>query len=290
MLMQGNWLEFLDMQRFLMDNTSKLEYLGIQGFEGDDNIAALIIYMSKNLTVLDLSETRFALMTTIINGLPTSSTITALDLSAIGGHTTQKLGDMYTNPLMHDTVKLLVDKCRQLTDLIIFGTKLTYDSIEYICNHLTPTILRLNIARERVNNADIKDLTKQCPRLQYLNISETLVDYQAINNIVQGWRYSMINMSLPTRMGFILTLHAEAPSFPRLTQFKSLIDSMPHLKFLHIGHYKFKHTDIMHRRRQVIKLSEMFPHLKFNINPFNTRGPVESDPYFLFKNIGRNRT
>ena len=176
-------------------------------------------------------------MTTIINALPTSSTITALDLSAIGGHTTQKLGDMYTNPLMHDTVKLLVDKCRQLTDLIIFGTKLTYDSIEYICNHLTPTILRLNIARERVNNADVKALTKQCPRLQYLNISETLVDYQAINDIVQGWRYSMINMSLPTRMGFILTLHTEAPSSPCLTQFKSLIDSMPRLKFLHIGHY-----------------------------------------------------
>jgi hypothetical protein len=69
-----------------------------------------------------------------------------------------------------------------------------------------------------------------------------------------------------------------------------LIDSMPRLKFLHIGAYKFRHTDIMHRRRQVIKLSEMFPHLKLNINPFNTRGPVESDPYFLFKNIGRIRT
>jgi hypothetical protein len=186
---RGNWLEFLGMQRFLVDNTSKLEYLGLQGFEGDDNIAALIIHMSKNLTVLDLSETRFALMTTIINRLPTASTITALDLSAIGGHTTQKLGDMYTNPFLHDTVKLLVDKCRQLTDLIIFGTKLTYDSIKYVCNHLTPTILRLNIARERVHNKDIKALTKQCLRLQYLNISETLVDYQAINDIVQGWRY-----------------------------------------------------------------------------------------------------
>ena len=135
----------------------------------------------------------------------------------------------------------------------------------------------------------MKDLTRQCPRLQYINISETLVDHQAINDIVQGWRYSMINMSLPTRMGFILTLHPEAPSFPRVAQFKSLIDSMPRLKFLHIGAYKFRHTDIMHRRRQVIKLSEMFPHLKFNINPFNTRGPVESDPYFLFKKHRQNQ-
>ena len=96
-------------------------------------------------------------------------------------------------------------------------------------------------------------------------------------------------MSLPTRMGFILTLHPKAPSFPRVAQFKSLIDSMPRLKFLHIGAYKFRHTDIMHRRRQVIKLSEMFPHLKFNINPFNTRGPVESDPYFLFKKHRQNQ-
>ena len=87
------------MQNFLIDNASKLEYLGLQGFEGDNNLAALVIYMSKNLTILDLSETRFALMTTIINKLPTASTITALDLSAIGGHTTPELGGhVYESP------------------------------------------------------------------------------------------------------------------------------------------------------------------------------------------------
>ena len=159
-----------------------------------------------------------------------------------------------------------------------------FESIAYLCGHLTPTLLKLNVAKEKITDENITTLTQQCPNLQYLNISETLVSYQAITEITTGWKYYMVNLSLPQRMGFILTLHSSAPSIPKLKHFQSLINSMPRLKFLHVGHYKFHHADVMNRRRQVIKLSEMFPHLHINVNPFNSSGLVVSDPNFWFKN------
>jgi hypothetical protein len=191
--LEGNWLEVIGLENFLISNASGLEHLDLAGFEGDDSLAATMVYMSKKLTVLDLSESRFALVTSIINELPMACTITALDLCAIGDHTHPELGDV----LHYETVRLLVDKCCQLTDLILFGTKLCHKSIAYLCGHLTETILRLNISKEEVRNGDIEALAKQCPRLQYLNIWETLVSYDAIADIILGWKHTMVHLSLP---------------------------------------------------------------------------------------------
>lgn len=115
--LQGNWLEIIGLENFMIGNASGLEHLDLAGFEGDDSLAATLVYMSKKLTVLNLSESRFALMASIINRLPMACTITALDLSAIGDHTHPEWGDV----LPYETVRLLVDKCHQLTDLILLG-------------------------------------------------------------------------------------------------------------------------------------------------------------------------
>ena len=91
-----------------------------------------MVHMSKNLTTLDLLETRFTLITSIINRISNSKRISDLNLSAVRCHSTNKLGDLYTNLFNFDTVRMLVVKFRRLTDLILFRTRLTYESIAFL--------------------------------------------------------------------------------------------------------------------------------------------------------------
>ena len=141
-------------------------------------------------------------------------------------------------------MKPLVDKCRHLTDIILFGSKLTHEAITYFCENAPPTLLRLNIARERAYNDDIRALTSSCPHLQYLNIAETSVPYQDIINIVLAWRRTMINLYLPHRLGCVLKLRSRAPNLQLISQLQTLIREMQRLKYLHVSHYKFHQADV----------------------------------------------
>ena len=183
-----------------------------------------------------------------------------------------------------------MNKCRHLTDVVFFGSKLSHDAITFFCDNAPPTLLRLNIARERAYNDDIRALTISCPHLQYLNIAETSVAYQDIITIVLAWRRTMINLCLPHRLGFVLTLRSRAPNLPLISQFETLINQMECLEYLHVGHYKFHQADIDNRSPQVSRLKRMFPNLQINHNPYTT-GPYarvgnhmpQSDPSFRFR-------
>ena len=130
-------MEIFGLENFMIENAPGLEHIDMTGYKGDNSLAATLVYMSKKLTVLNLSESRFSLMTSIINKLPISCNITALNLSAIGDGAHQE----WTDVLPYDTVRVLVNKCRKLTNLILFGTKLCRKSITYLCENLTNTII-----------------------------------------------------------------------------------------------------------------------------------------------------
>merc|ERR1712008_441800 len=141
------------------------------------------------------------------------------------------------------------------------------DAITFFCDNAPPTLLRLNIARERAYSDDIRALTISCPHLQYLNIAETSVAYQDIITIVLAWKKTMINLCLPHRLGFVLTLRSRAPNLPLISQFETLINQMECLESLPVGHYKFHQADIDNRSPQVSRLKRMFPNLQINHNP-----------------------
>ena len=190
------------------------------------------------------------------------------------------MGGLVYHPFDIHRMKPLVDKCRQLTDVILFGAKLTHEAITYFCENAPSTLLRLNLARERAYNDDIRALTKSCPHLQYLNIAETSVAYQDIINIVLAWRRTMINLCLPHRLGFVLTLRSRAPNLPLIKQFQALMNEMERMEYLHVGHYKFHQVDVEQRNPQVARLQSMFPHLKINHNPYST-DPTRGVAIFL---------
>jgi hypothetical protein len=103
---QGNHLEVYGLESFMIEHTPELEYISLAGYKGSDRLAATLVYMSKKLTVLDLAESRFALMSSIITRLPSSCSITAMDLSAFGNGANQE----WTNGLPYETVKILVNR------------------------------------------------------------------------------------------------------------------------------------------------------------------------------------
>ena len=291
---QGSYLNMLHLGRSLQNGLSTIKFLGLQGYKGSDIIASIIVAESTELETLDMSENRYSMVSTTIRKMKNNNKLTAINLSAVGGHYAE-MGGMVYHPFDIHTMKPLVDKCRHLTDVILFGSKLTHEAITYFCENAPATLLRLNIARERAYNDDIRALTLSCPHLQYLNIAETSVAYQDIINIVLAWKKSLINLYLPHRLGFILTLRSRAPNLPLISQFQLLVLEMEKLEYLHVGHYKFHQADIDNTRPQVAKLKSLFPHLIINHNPYsmcpNTRRPniPQSDPSFRFRrNIGPN--
>ena len=236
----------LNLGHYLQEGLSRLKFLGLQGYKGSDILAAIIIAESTELETLDLSENRYSMVGTTIGKMKRDNKSTAINLSAVGGHYTE-MGGLVYQPFDIHKMKPLVDKCRHLTDIILFGSKLTHEAITYFCENAPPTLLRLNIARERAYNDNIRALTSSCPHLQYLNIAETSVAYQDIINIVLAWKRTMINLCLPHRLGFVLTLRSRAPNLPLISQFQTLIREMEKLEYLHVGHYKFHQADVNNR-------------------------------------------
>ena len=144
---QGSYLKMLNLGHSLRDGLSKIKFLGLQGYKGSDIIASIIVAESTELETLDMSENRYSMVSTTIRKMKNNNKLTAINLSAVGGHYAE-MGGMVYHPFDIHTMKPLVNKCRYLTDVILFGSKLTHEAITYFCENAPPTLLRLNIARE----------------------------------------------------------------------------------------------------------------------------------------------
>ena len=147
---QGSYLKMLNLGHSLRDGLSKIKFLGLQGYKGSNIIASIIVAESTELETLDMSENRYSMVSTTIRKMKNNNKLTAINLSAVGGHYAE-MGGMVYHPFDIHTMKPLVDKCRYLTDVILFGSKLTHEAITYFCENAPTTLLRLNIARERAS-------------------------------------------------------------------------------------------------------------------------------------------
>ena len=88
----------ISMGNHLRTGASKLEFIGLQGYKGNDILASIIVAESEELGTLDMSETRYTLVKTVIDQIKNDNKITAMNLSAVGG-IMQKWEDWYTNLL-----------------------------------------------------------------------------------------------------------------------------------------------------------------------------------------------
>ena len=230
---QGNHIKKLKLGHDLQKGLSKLKFLGLQGYKGKTYWPLSSQPSPQNWTFWIYPFRIYPQTNTpIIGRMKQNNKLTAINLSNTGGQH-EEMGGLVYYPFDIHRLKPMIDRCRHLTDIILFGSRLTHEAITYFCENAPPTLLRINIARERAYNNHIRALTSSCPHLQYLNISETSVAYQDIIDIILTWKKTMINLCLPHRLGFILTLRSRAPIpfQPLMSQFQTLIKEMGQLKY-----------------------------------------------------------
>ena len=287
--------EEIVIENYLILYKPRLTYLGLQSYRGINSIIATTIFLAKNLTTLDLSESSFGLLSCIMDRLDKTNVITALNLSIMKRPPLRRmrpmgdpseLGEMYS-PIRASTMAILTVKCTKLTDLNLCGARLSQEAITLICNQITPTLVAINLAREYVKDGHVGALITRCRNMRYINLAETKISYGIIHLLAVGWRYSMRDLTLPEQLARQLKLFSSFGPYARREEFATLIKSMPRLERLHVGHYRFEQSDIMARRDHVIVLCEMFPHLLINPSPFGKLGPSSYDPARKFHNAIR---
>ena len=287
--------EEIAIENYLIWYEPRMTYLGLQAYRGINSIIATAIFLAKNLTTLDLSESNFGLLSCIMNRLDKTNIITALNLSIMKRPPLKRmrpmgdpseLGEMYS-PIRASTIAILTTKCTKLTDLNLCGARLSQESITLICEQITPTLLAINLAREYVKDGNVGALITRCRNMRYINLAETKISYGIIHLLATGWQYSMRDLTLPEQLARQLKLFPSSGPYARREEFATLIKSMPRLERLHVGHYRFEQSDIMARRNHVVVLCEMFPHLLINPSPFGKLGPSSYDPARRFHNAIR---
>ena len=276
---------------FLEGRNSNLIHLNVAGCNGNDELLADLVSSSKSLKSLDLSESRFNLVSMVIEKIPMENSLTAIDFSMMGNLMIANDQDK----LDFKSIKIVVDKCRNLTDLILYDTHLSFKSIAYICNNLTNKMLRLDFCKERVMDIDIMALANQCKNLEYLNLSDTWVTYSIVPTIVLTWSGALLDLSLPQTIGLDLGLDEDEPDETILEDFKKMIVSVTNLKYLHIGNWRGDMAEItgntfVKDKKHIKKLEKLFPGLTINLSPFSDDSPAKTNPSYLFLNIDNSYT
>ena len=103
--------------------------------------------------------------------------------------------------------------------------------------------------------------------------SDTVVTFNGLEDLTSLWQSNQINAQ-------------ESPELAMLVQFKSMIDGMTKLKFLHMGDWNGQMPyDFMGTQQHTAVLMRIFPDLTINLSQFALRSPVNVDPYFRFCHI-----
>jgi len=171
-----------------------------------------------------------------------------------------------------------VTKCIWITRLNLCGSGLSQDSIVVICHLVTPTLLSINLAGEFIRDEHVEALAHRCPMMQYINLAETAVSRATLRIITGKWKHSLEDLSLPDRYVRLFQLHGLHGPVQEHDDFKRQIDSITNLDRLHVGHYRFGEIDVNNRRKSTKVMTEMFPTLSINLDPFGEAGPSNSNP------------
>ena len=104
-----------------------------------------------------------------------------------------------------ESVKLIITLCVELTELSITYTNLSQESIDFICENLTPKIEKFDISwNDSFDDKQLKKLLNRCNKLTELDFSGTQVSNKSVSIIVETLSptltkletsYGLINLS-----------------------------------------------------------------------------------------------
>ena len=70
-------------------------------------------------------------------------------------------------------IEKIITNCVQLTEVNFDNTDLTESALNFICNNISPTILKLSLQELKVNDENISILVKRCPKITELALIGT---------------------------------------------------------------------------------------------------------------------
>ena len=94
--------------------------------------------------------------------------------------------DQGQRTMSFESVKLIITICVELTELSITYTNLSQESIDFICENLTPKIEKLDISWDNdFDDRQLKILLNRCNKLTELDFSGTQVSNKSLETIVE---------------------------------------------------------------------------------------------------------
>merc|ERR1712223_443462 len=82
--------------------------------------------------------------------------------SVLQNSQTLKVLDLYQCQPSLQTIEKIIKNCNQLTEVSFTYTQLCEESIDFICNNLTPSILKLSLSHLKIRDDNIRTLVKRC--------------------------------------------------------------------------------------------------------------------------------
>ena len=92
---------------------------------------------------------------------------------------------MYGLELNFETVKQVIDKCVNLSEVNFSDTKLCPDSVNYLVENLTPNVQKLSLQDlESVTDERVSTLVIRCNKLTSLDLFKTSVTNAVLTSII----------------------------------------------------------------------------------------------------------
>ena len=98
--------------------------------------------------------------------------------------------DYYSDPakftMSFESVKLIVTLCVELTELNIDNTVLSQESIDFVCENITPKIEKLNISwKDSFGDKQLNMLLSRCKKLTEFAFTGTKVSNKSVRTIIE---------------------------------------------------------------------------------------------------------
>ena len=165
----------------LVQNCSSLQKLSLENLSLDSNDIQYICQSGQTLQVLDLEACNFGVC-----------------------NQTRLLQDLFSN-------------CAHLTELNLSLHNFLLDpDIQALVDNLTPTILKLSLARQgNLRDEHVKTLVKRCNNITHLDLSETSITNDSVHSIIEQLKKSLEKLNVNTTNVDFATL-LELKSMPAL--------------------------------------------------------------------------
>ena len=95
------------------------------------------------------------------------------------------------------SIEIITSTFDQLTELNLGQTKLSRESIVYLCSNLTENLEKLSLENIKLIDEDIKTLLPRCCKLTELDLNYTSITNQTVPIIIENLSKTLVKLSLP---------------------------------------------------------------------------------------------